>query len=91
MQCSVCASHVRPTPLSLSSIQVLVSAGDNLTLTFEGDTADAVAVSFQQCSGSEYMSMEIYYDLYSLRSGTLSSNTCHRVRTNPCFVYQNFD
>lgn len=40
----------------------MVTAGDSLAMSFGGGLAEAVAVSFQQCTGDAYMRMEVVFN-----------------------------
>ncbi|CAM9458004.1 unnamed protein product, partial [Hapterophycus canaliculatus] len=51
-------------------IDVVVTAGDTLTLTFEGDVASAVGISFQQCTGDVYMDVDLSFNGTSLVSSS---------------------
>ncbi|CAN0158642.1 unnamed protein product [Ectocarpus sp. 12 AP-2014] len=61
-------------------IDVVVTAGDTLAMSFEGGLATAVAVSFQQCSGDVYMDMDVSFNGTSLVTSTaVETSKCVRV------------
>ncbi|CAN0017805.1 unnamed protein product [Ectocarpus sp. 6 AP-2014] len=61
-------------------IDVVVTAGDTLAMSFEGSAATAVAVSFQQCSGDVYMDMDVSFNGTSLVTSTaVETSKCVRV------------
>ena len=52
-------------------------------LIFDGEEADAVAVSIQQCTGNEYVRMGVFYntDIDDITTGSrLQGSQCVRVR-----------
>lgn len=61
-----------------------MTAGDTLAMSFEGDLATAVAVSFQQCSGDVYMDMDVSFNGTSLVTSTaVETSKCVRVSQLP--------
>lgn len=48
-----------------------MTAGDTLTMSFEGEVALALAVSFQQCTGDAHLEMDLLFN----STATLVDNT----------------
>lgn len=66
-------------------IDVVVTPGDEIVLLFDGEEADAVAVSIQQCTGNRYVRMGVFYnaDEEDISSGPrLSGSQCVRIKAN---------
>lgn len=63
---------------------MVVNPDDSLMLSFYGgysEYTEAVAISFQQCSGSQYLNMDVLYNGTSLLPDTeISNSQCVRVR-----------
>lgn len=62
--------------------QIVVTAGDTLTMSFDGDLALALAVSFQQCSGDAHMEMNLLFNASTSLVDDTEADTsrCARVR-----------
>lgn len=62
-------------------IQVYVTPSESQEIHFYARSADALAISFQQCAGSKYLHLDIVYNDKAIIDEALSSNGCKRVRT----------
>eukprot|EP00903_Cladosiphon_okamuranus_P010467 g9903.t1 len=61
-------------------IDITVTAGESLTISFAADPAAAVAISFQQCGGDAYMSMDTMFNGTSVTTPNTITSKCTRVR-----------
>lgn len=72
-----------------------MTAGESITVSFAADPASAVAISFQQCDGDAYMSMNTMFNGTSVTTPNTITSKCTRVRgssallTDSAVLYDN--